>query len=144
MAIDIIQATQATPDLVVAINALISQLSHSARPATLESLAGLIASPASTLFVAREDQAAIVGMLTLTICPIPTGARATIEDVVVLDTHRGQGIARQLVESALAFGRAKGAGSIDLTSKPSRMAANQLYRKLGFQPRETNVYRYEL
>ena len=36
-----------------------------------------------------------------------------------------------------------GAKTIDLTSRPSREAANRLYQRLGFEMRETNVYRYD-
>jgi ribosomal protein S18 acetylase RimI-like enzyme len=37
--------------------------------------------------------------------------------------------------------KALGAKSVDLTSRPSREAANRLYQRLGFEPRTTNVYR---
>ena len=81
-------------------------------------------------------------MLTLVIFRIPTGVRGIIEDVVVDETHRGQGIAGALVREALARAQASGAKTVDLTSRPSRVAANRLYQKLGFQQRESNVYRF--
>jgi hypothetical protein len=33
---------------------------------------------------------------------------------------------------------------VNLTSRPDRPAANRLYQRLGFEMRETNVYRLEL
>jgi len=85
---------------------------------------------------------AIVGMCTLAIFPIPSGTRAWIEDVVVLAQARGQGIGRALVQAALDEARRLGAGTVDLTSRPSREAANRLYRDMGFVARETDVYRW--
>ena len=35
------------------------------------------------------------------------------------------------------------ARTVDLTSRPSREAANRLYQRLGFRPRQTNIYRFE-
>jgi ribosomal protein S18 acetylase RimI-like enzyme len=76
--------------------------------------------------------------------PIPTGLRAWIEDVVVDDAARGRGVGEALNRAALERARAAGATTVDLTSRPSREAANRLYRRLGFEARDTNVYRYSL
>lgn len=84
----------------------------------------------------------ILGILTLVTFRIPTGQRAWIEDVVVDSRARGQGAGRQLVETALAHAKQAGCRTVDLTSHPSRQAANRLYQKCGFQARNTNVYRY--
>ena len=37
--------------------------------------------------------------------------------------------------------RELGCRTVDLTSRPSREAANRLYQRAGFVPRDTNVYR---
>ena len=103
----------------------------------------LIADPATTLFVAHDDDV-LVGMLTLAVFLVPTGLRAWIEDVVVDDAARGAGVASALVEAALAQATAQGARTVDLTSRPQREAANRLYLRLGFERRETNVYRRTL
>lgn len=84
----------------------------------------------------------ILGILTLVTFRIPTGQRAWIEDVVVDSRARGQGAGRQLVETALNHAKQAGCRTVDLTSRPSRQAANRLYQKCGFQARNTNVYRY--
>ena len=69
--------------------------------------------------------------------PIPTGLRAWIEDVVVDEAARGQGIGSALTVEALRIAREAGARTVDLSSRPSRVAAGRLYEKLGFQARET-------
>jgi ribosomal protein S18 acetylase RimI-like enzyme len=37
-----------------------------------------------------------------------------------------------------------GCVTVDLTSRPSREAANHIYKKLGFELRDSNVWRYAL
>ncbi len=131
------------PTLADSIAALIPQLSSSAAAPQSEDLQRIVNSPATKLLVARSVDA-VMGMLTLAVFHVPTGARAIIEDVVVDERHRGQGIAAALVQEALAQAQAAGARTVDLTSRPSREAANRLYRKLGFEKRETTVYRFSL
>jgi ribosomal protein S18 acetylase RimI-like enzyme len=136
-------ATSVTQELVDAWVTLVGQLSSSASAPTAAELAEIIASPASRLFVARLD-GRIVGSLTLILFRIPTGVRAWIEDVVVDDSARGAGVGGELNRAALAEAERFGAKTVDLTSRPSREAANRLYQRLGFAPRATNVYRYEI
>lgn len=143
MAATIEIAAEATEELVTAMAVLIPQLSKSNPPPTKAELAALIASEASTLFVARVD-GRIVGSLTLAMFRIPTGVRAWIEDVVVDDAARGHGVGEGLNRAALDFAKANGAITVELTSRPSREAANRLYQRIGFVARETNVYRYTL
>lgn len=95
------------------------------------------------MFVARVD-GRIVGSLTLAMFRIPTGIRAWIEDVVVDDSARGHGVGEALNRAALDFAKQHGAITVDLTSRPSRVAANRLYQRIGFVARETNIYRYTL
>ena len=82
--------------------------------------------------------------LTLVLFRIPTAVRAWIEDVVVDESARGRGVASALVNRALEQAAVAGARTVDLTSRPSRQDANRLYQELGFELRETNVYRYAL
>lgn len=134
-------ADQCTDDLVDAFVRLTPQLSSSAPPPRADELAEIIASPATHLLVAYDDAGRIQGSLTLVLFRIPTGMRAWIEDVVVDADARGQGVGEALNRYALDVAAEHGARSVDLTSRPSREAANRLYQRLGFQPRETNVYR---
>ena len=86
----------------------------------------------------------MVGSLTLALYRIPTGVKAWIEDVVVDDVARGRGVGEALNRAAIEEARRRGAKDVSLTSRPSREAANRLYRRIGFEARETNVYRLTL
>jgi len=131
-------------ELVTAFERLTPQLSSSNPPPSRDALAAIVASEASVLFAARDDVGRIVGSLTLAVFRIPTGLRAWIEDVVVDESARGQGIGALLNQAAIERARQLGCTTVDLTSRPSREAANRLYQRLGFVPRDTNVYRYQL
>jgi len=136
-------ATSVTDELVAAFERLVPQLSSSSPPPTREHLARIVDSDSCSLLIAR-DREQIVGSLTLVVFPIPTGARAWIEDVVVDSSARGKGVGEALNLKALEIARAEGAVTVDLTSRPSREAANRLYQRIGFVKRDTNVYRYDL
>jgi ribosomal protein S18 acetylase RimI-like enzyme len=134
--------TEVTDELLEAWTTLLPQLSSSAAPLNRSHLEEIIESPAVTLFVARAD-GVIAGSLSLVVFRIPDGVRAWIESVVVDNAFRGRGIGEQLSRRAVEHAQLLGAKSIDLTSRPSREAANRLYKKIGFEQRETNVYRYK-
>ncbi|MBL8777184.1 MAG: GNAT family N-acetyltransferase [Acidimicrobiales bacterium] len=148
MTVSVREQTELTADLREAFDRLVPQLSSSNPPPTDDELRHIIESPASILLVARDgddDPAGrILGSLTLVVFPIPTGIRAWIEDVVVDEAARGQGVGEALNRHALERARAEGAKTVDLTSRPTREAANRLYLRLGFIPRETNIYRFTL
>ena len=143
MACDVTICEMVTDEVVEAFARLIPQLSSSNPPPSRAQLQDLVASEASTLFVARVD-GRIVGSLTLATFRIPTGVRAWIEDVVVDESARGHGVGEALNRAALDRAREVGAITVELTSRPSREAANRLYRRMGFVTRDTNVYRYTL
>lgn len=140
---DIEIATAVDDEVLDAFARLIPQLSSSSPPPGRADLQRILDAPDSVLFLARID-GRIVGALTLAMYQIPTGLKAWIEDVVVDDSARGHGVGALLNEAALAEARERGAKEVDLTSRPSREAANRLYQRIGFTPRETNVYRYKL
>jgi ribosomal protein S18 acetylase RimI-like enzyme len=141
MSVSVEKAMAATAELLAGLNNLLPQLSANATTLTMVDVETMVNSDAATLFVAT-DNGVIVGTLTLVIFPIPTGVRAWIEDVVVDENARGLGIGEALTTAAVNEARGRGVRSIDLTSRPSREVANALYRKLGFERRETNVYRF--
>jgi len=136
--------TQVDDELVQAFDRLIPQLSSSSPPPTPAELQEIVASPATVIFIARKGQSPILGSLTLALFRTPGGLKAWIEDVVVDEAARGTGLAVALNEAALDHARSVGARKVDLTSRPSREAANRLYQRLGFVERETNVYRFTL
>jgi ribosomal protein S18 acetylase RimI-like enzyme len=143
--IEVSEAHEVTPELVAAFERLIPQLSSSNPPPTEADLTAIVTSRATALLIARDiDSGEIVGSLTLALFRIPTGLRAWIEDVVVDGDARGKGVGAALNRFALEHARDAGARTVDLTSRPSREAANRLYQRLGFVERDTNVYRYSL
>ncbi|MDQ3384749.1 MAG: GNAT family N-acetyltransferase [Actinomycetota bacterium] len=135
-----------TPDVVAAFERLIPQLSRSSPAPGPEVLAELAEAPGTVVLLARKrgGEGGVIGSLTLVLFRIPTGLRAWIEDVVVDEEARGCGVGDALNRAALDIARARGCKTVDLTSRPSREAANRLYQRLGFTRRDTNVYRYDL
>lgn len=135
--------------LVPAVGRLLPQLSSSAAPPSPEALAAVVSSGANHLLVARARASAqerasageVAGMLVLVVFPLPSGARALVEDVVVAQEWRRRGVGATLMAHAVQLACDLGARTVDLTSRPSRDAANRMYVKLGFSRRETNVYR---
>jgi len=136
------EATSVTDEVMVALEGLVPQLSRTSPAPTRSELAEIVSSPATCLLLARSPDGVVVGSLTLVLFRIPTGVRAWVEDVVVDRSMRGQGIGEALGREALRRAAAAGARTVDLTSRPSREAANRMYRRLGFVQRETNVYRW--
>jgi len=135
------EAAEVTPLLVAAFARLVPQLSSSAPAPSADELGEMLGAPGTTVFVARLGDA-VVGALTLVVFRIPTAIRAWIEDVVVDEAARGHGAGEALNRAALDKAASLGAKTVDLTSRPSREAANRLYQRIGFEARETNVYRY--
>jgi ribosomal protein S18 acetylase RimI-like enzyme len=147
--VDVEVLREVTDETVSAFTRLLPQLSRSAPPPDHASLDQVVACPANTVLVARMPAPAgeageIVGVLTLVMFPIPTGIRAWIEDVVVDEAATRQGVGTALTLEALRLARARGARTVDLTSRPSREAAGRLYERVGFQPRDSRLYRFSL
>ncbi|HUY46831.1 MAG TPA: GNAT family N-acetyltransferase [Streptosporangiaceae bacterium] len=132
---------EVTDEVVEAFGHLLPQLSRSAPPADRAVLTQIVDSDATTLLIARSGDR-IAGTLSLVMFPIPTGRRAWIEDVIVDEAARGQGIGELLTKEALRIAEAAGVRTVDLTSRPSREAAGRLYERVGFQSRSTRLYRY--
>ena len=141
--IEIQEIAKVDDELVSAMTRLVPQLSNSNPPPDRSVLEEIVASDSSILIAAFID-GVIVGSLTLIVFSIPTGKRAWIEDVVVDENYRNTGIGEALNQEAINIARRLGAKTVDLTSRPSREAANRLYSRLGFVQRNTNIYRFEV
>ena len=139
--IEIAELNEADEDTLAAINRLLPQLSGSARPISLERLGELADSGATRIYLAKEGSV-VLGMLSLVVFSIPTGTKAWVEDVVVDGQARGKGVGKSLVRHALEEASRLKAKAVDLTSRPSREVATLLYQSLGFEVRQTNVYRH--
>jgi len=138
------EATEVTQELVSAIGALLPHLSTSSPAPTEAEVREMVEAPDTVLFVARDDAGRIVGTLTLVLFRIPTAIRAWIEDVIADPAASGQHVGRLLTQAAIDEARRRGARNVDLTSRPSRETANYIYSSMGFEQRETKVYRMEL
>jgi ribosomal protein S18 acetylase RimI-like enzyme len=141
--IEIRPATDVTRELVDSFARLIPQLSSSSPPPSADELRAIVDAPDSVLFLALDGDD-VIGSLTLACYRMPTGVKAWIEDVVVDEAGRGRGVGEALNRAAIDEARARGAKNVNLTSRPSREAANRLYQRLGFVPYETNLYRFDL
>lgn len=135
------QRTSIEPSEIKSIHSLVRQLSSGAKLLPADEFSRAIDGNSLVFFTATIN-GKIVGMLSLVYFSIPTGLRARIEDVVVLNEYRRQGIARKLSYAAIEHYKLSSARTLDLTSNPTRPAANELYKSIGFQVRSTNVYRY--
>ena len=144
MSIKITEIEHYSEELLLAFKRLTPQLSESAPIPTAERLQRIVQSPTTHLLAATTEDGAIAGVLTLVFFDIPTYCKAWIEDVITDSEHRGQGIGRALVERAIEMAKAKGADSVNLTSRPSREVARALYRKVGFEEVPTTVFRLNI
>jgi ribosomal protein S18 acetylase RimI-like enzyme len=144
--VEISEATRVDDELLAAFGRLVPQLSSSNAPPDRNALAAIVDSPDVFLFLARDadDGGRIIGTLTLVTFRIPTGLRAFIEDVVVDESIRRSRAGWNLTLAAIQKARDLGVSTVDLTSRPSREAANAMYQKLGFELRTSNLYRFTL
>jgi ribosomal protein S18 acetylase RimI-like enzyme len=142
--INISELTEASSSVLQSINELLPQLSSSAQVISMDRLSELVESDNTIIFLGTDDNGQILGMLSLIVMKIPTGNKAWIEDVVVDQTVRGKGMGKALMNHALERAKKLAVKSVDLTSRPSRESANMLYQSLGYQIRETNVYRHKV
>jgi ribosomal protein S18 acetylase RimI-like enzyme len=142
--INISELTEASSSVLQSINELLPQLSSSAQVISMDRLSELVESDNTIIFLGTDDNDQILGMLSLIVMKIPTGNKAWIEDVVVDQTARGKGMGKVLMKHALERAKKLAVKSVDLTSRPSRETANMLYQSLGYQIRETNVYRHKI
>lgn len=120
-------------------------LSRALDPTSAFDLAGIRSSirhRATSIFVLRHNSA-IVASASAVRFSTPTGSHCRIEDVIVDGKYRGKGLGRAIMTETLGALAQEGITAVELTSRPSRIAANALYRSLGFKRRETNVYVYE-
>jgi ribosomal protein S18 acetylase RimI-like enzyme len=134
------RVTESTPELVDAFARLLPQLSPGREVPDLDDVAEMLAATGANMFVARDADGTILGALMLLVYRIPSGVKARIDDVVVDGAARGRGVGEALTREAMRFAADNGVRIVELTSNPTREAANRLYRRVGFERRETNVY----
>jgi GNAT superfamily N-acetyltransferase len=137
------QVTEATPEIYAALERLLPQLNSQLPIPTMERLRAIVADPAVSLFLAREDER-VVGTTTVIVYTTPFWIKARLDEVVVDEAARGKGVGEALVKASLDLARNKGVEVVELQSGLQREAAQRLYVRMGFKLRETNVYRIVL
>lgn len=142
-AINFFEVTEYRTEYVGTVNKLLRQLTTSTVELNEGSLLEIINSDESHLFFACTDDS-VIGMATLAFCHTPTGTKGWIEDVIVDSCFRGKGIGKQLMQHTVDYARKFAPCTLMLTSRPARVAANRLYQSIGFDRKETNVYRMKL
>ncbi|MCE5207333.1 MAG: GNAT family N-acetyltransferase [Chloroflexi bacterium] len=139
---EIYELLEISDETVTAFERLFPQLTNLPAP-TREELEQMITSESCRIFMARVN-GEIAGAAALGCYRTPSGLHAWIEDVVVDEAYRRQGVGESLTRTLIETARSMGAHSLSLTSRPAREAANRLYQQLGFMKWETNLYRYPL
>ena len=136
----IVEINTYSPAYQEAIQRFLNQLTPEPMTFTEDMFKELLASKNSHLFFLFQGEE-IAGMLTIGTYHSPTGGKAWIEDVVVDEAFRGQGLSKLLVAHAIGFVKSQRIPLLMLTSNPKRVTANKLYQTMGFERKETNVYR---
>jgi len=141
----IIEVHEFSPEVFEAVRRLVAQLDDNYQPLTDEEIKKIITSDVTHLLIAKDNKTQeIVGMISLIRYRIPYKMKGWIEDVVVDEAYRRRGIGEALMRKGIALAKELGIQTLDLTSRPERESANNLYQRLGFQKRDTNVYRLNL
>jgi ribosomal protein S18 acetylase RimI-like enzyme len=134
----------ATPELAAVLQRLLPQLTGAPASLDVARLARVLAQEALTLLVARDEDGEIVGTAAVVTVATTAGWVARLEDVVVDAGARGKGVGASLTSAAVKVATERGVEHLELTSAPHREAANRLYQRLGFERRQTNVYRHPI
>lgn len=140
--IQIIELREVNERILQGINTLLVQLSEDASAISIDRLSDIINNRNVHLFIMTDDEK-VIGMITLATYITTFEQKWWIEDVVVDKAYRGQQLGRKLMEHVLDYLKDK-EGTLMLTSNPKRLAANGLYQSMGFERKETNVYRMRL
>jgi ribosomal protein S18 acetylase RimI-like enzyme len=135
---NITRVTEATDELVETIERLLPQLTEARTPPTLAQLQEVVTN--QTMLAARDDDGRIIGTMTFILYRVASGVKGRIEDVIVDESVRGQGIGEALVREGMQLANEAGVLMLELTSMPYRQSANRLYKRLGFVRKPTNVY----
>ncbi len=136
--------TYEAEDVAPSLQRLISELSSSASGPDAATVAARVRDERVRVLVV-ERQGVIVGTATLSLLmTLWKGMVGHVDDVVVDATARGEGLGRRLMEKLHEEAAHLGLTHLDLTSRPTREAANALYQSLGYEKRGTNVYRLRL
>lgn len=137
------QLQNVTTKAVEELNKLLQQVSKNPSPLTYAGLLDFIKDPAVTLLT-MKDGGVIIGMGTLIAFHTINGKRGNLEHIIVDEAYRGQGLGEKLCKQLIEVAREQKLKQLELTSNADRVAARALYQKLGFEPRDTGVFKLKL
>ena len=137
MTIEILQKSTLTPIIGQQIQALFNQLNAEINQLDIDK----VLTPDNTIVFAicKEDDV-ILGMAAMATYKVVSGHKGMIEDVVVSSEHRGKGIGKSLMQKLLNEGKKQQLNEILLFSGHHRLPAIALYKSLGFQLKNQNIY----
>ena len=145
MAMRIEAVTHLTAEIHEALGRLLPQLNAKLGVPDADRMRRMLDDPDVVLLIAREGER-IVGTTTVVVYTTPFWIKARLDEVVVDQSARRKGVGEALVKAALDVGRERGAQVAELQSGrgPTHEAAHRLYERIGFQVRDTDVFRISL
>lgn len=130
------------PRHVAAIKKLYPQLSTNGLD--LETFAVRLSDPDTCFVFALGDDDVEIGMAMIHFFAKLKGVIGLMDEVVVDEGARGQGIGEAICRYLLDQASLHGAAEVTLTSHPRRAEAHRLYKRLGFVERETSVFEFQV
>ena len=124
-----------TPDDAAGLAPSFAALGYAVAPATLRArLTAMLGDDRTARILVAEIGSGIVGFACLHETPMPHRPTAVgrITAIAVLDSARGSGAGRLLVEAAEAHFRSRGIARTEVTSGDNHAAAHTFYRHLGY------------
>jgi GNAT superfamily N-acetyltransferase len=140
--LEIEEVGEMSAEILEALQRLLPQLNPRLPLPTAERLQRIIDDPDVTLVVAR-DGGRISGTTTVIVYTTPYWIKARLDEVVVDAEARGKGVGEAMVRYCLEVGRRKGAQVVELQSgrAEQRAAAHRLYKRIGFEVRDSDIFR---
>lgn len=107
-------------------------------------LNNLVSNYESVVFYAEENEE-VVGFIQLypTYSSISMKRAWILNDLFVLDSHRGKGIGEKLIKEGVELARSTGASHLSLETAPNN-PAQKLYERMGWKLNSFKHYEYSL
>lgn len=134
---------RADKKILAVVNRLLPQLSRTAKSLSWRQFREMVTDK-NNFFVGVWDGRNMIGMGLVVFILTPVGLRARLEDMVIDEKYRGKGLGSILTRQLISEAKKRKARWIEFTSRKDRVATNNFYKKFGFKPRDTNVYRLSL
>ncbi|MEM7382598.1 MAG: GNAT family N-acetyltransferase [Bacteroidota bacterium] len=141
MEIKLLKPEELTTEIQQQLMALLDQISPGKLPLPSKNLFNEN-NPLTLVYCLLEGR--VVGMASMCTYKVHSGYKGWIEDVVVDQQARGKGIGRKLMEKLIAVSKEKGLSRLMLFTEDHRQAAVHLYKDLGFQFKDSQIYQIRM